>query len=54
MKWFWKKRKPIRATISDNLIKDEKILDRLETDKVKGGRTNKNRIWNGCGGMIPQ
>lgn len=54
MRWFWKKKKPKFPELNEALLKDHKILDRIDTEKVKGGRKNTNRIWNGCGGTIPQ
>ncbi len=55
MRLFWKKRKPKLPVIKDDFIKEDKILDRISSEKVKGGnKERKNRIWNGCGGIIPQ
>lgn len=54
MKWFWKKKKSKLPNVQDVLNKEYKILDKLDADKIKGGRRNTNRIWNGCGGTIPQ
>lgn len=31
-----------------------KLIEKTDAEKVKGGRSKKDRIWNGCGGMIPQ
>jgi hypothetical protein len=54
MRWFWKRRKPKLPKLKDDHIREDKILDRLDSGKVKGGRNRKNSIWNGCGGITPQ
>jgi len=54
MRWFLKrKKKPKMPVINEKLINETKVLDKIEIEKVKGGKKNE-RIWNGCGGAIPQ
>lgn len=50
---FWKKRKKL-DTLSKKISKEGKVLDKKSTGKVKGGKNRKDRIWNGCGGIVPQ
>jgi hypothetical protein len=50
---IWKKRKSL-GTLSKKISKEGKVLDKKSTEKIKGGKDRKDRIWNGCGGIIPQ
>ncbi len=48
----WKKKKDL-STFTEKAAKDGKVLDKKDTQKVKGGKVRKDHIWNGCGGIIP-
>ncbi|MGK0387531.1 MAG: hypothetical protein ACI94Y_000257 [Maribacter sp.] len=50
---IWKKRKSL-GIFSRKIYQEGKILDKKSAKKVKGGKNRKDRIWNGCGGIIPQ
>jgi len=51
---IWKKKTKKTPHASSDISRIGKALDKTDTVKIKGGKTSKIRIWNGCGGIIPQ
>ena len=49
---IWKKKKSFSS--AKGKFKDEKVIKKSDTAKLKGGKVRKDHVWNGCGGIIPQ
>ena len=51
---IWKKKRKSLSTLSKKASKEGKAIDKKSAEKIKGGKNRKDRIWNGCGGIVPQ
>jgi hypothetical protein len=50
----WKKRRDKKInSLGNKLSQEGKVIKKSDTNKIKGGKVRKERIWNGCGGIIP-